>query len=92
MTTDTEIMCKVIRKMVRDNVTGAHKKQVDTAKKAVATSDRGRAEELIREQMRDPTGPLEAYGGARDNVRLTSIPDGVQFLKDNDCDVPFGYD
>jgi hypothetical protein len=92
MATDTEIRCKVINKMVRKNITGAHKVTVDTAKTWVATHDRGRAEELIREMVRDADSPLEAYGGSRDNVRLTSIPDGVAFLKAHDCDVPFGYE
>lgn len=93
MASDEEILCRAVRKLVRDNVTGSHKVTVDTAKRAVATSDRGRAEELIRERIRDPTAPLEAYGGgARDNVRLTSIQAGVRSLKENGCDLPFGYE
>lgn len=93
MATDREIRCRVVRRLVRDNVTGNHKVTVDTAKRAVATSDRGRAEELIREMVRDPTGPLEAYGGgARDNVRLVSVAAGVRYLKEHGCEVPWGYE
>lgn len=91
MATDTELRCKIVRKLVRNRVTGAHKKTVDTAKNWVATSDQGRAEELIREMIRDPDSPIEPYGGSRDNIRLTSIPDGVEWLQSNDCDIPFGF-
>lgn len=78
--------------MIRKNITGANKMTVDTAKSWVATHDRGRAEKLIREMVRDTDALHEAYGGSRDNVRLTSIPDGVVFLKAHGCDVPFGYE
>ncbi len=92
MSNDTEIRCKIMFRMVRNNITGNHKVTVDTATTWVATHDRGRAEDLIREMVRDPVAPIEPYGGSRDNIRLTSIQDGVQFLKENDCDIPFGYD
>lgn len=85
MATDNEIRCKIVRKLVRDRVTGKHKKTVDTAKNWVTTSDQGRAEELIREMIRDPASPIEAYGGSRDNIRLSSIPKGVRFLKEMPC-------
>ncbi|WP_281062941.1 hypothetical protein [Halorussus pelagicus] len=42
--------------------------------------------------IRDPDGPIEGYGGSRDNVRLTSKEDAVEFLKSNDGNVPFGFD
>lgn len=93
MASDEEIRCRVVRKLVRDNVTGAHKVTVDKAKRAVATADQGRAESLIRDLVRAPTGPLEAYGGgARDNVRFTSISAGVTFLKENGCELPWGFE
>lgn len=92
MASDREIRCRIVRRLVRDNVTGSHKVTVDTAKRAVATSDRGRAEAVIRELVRDPSGPLEAYGGSRDNVRLASIQAGVRFLKENGCELPWGYE
>lgn len=93
MDNDTQIKCKILSKLVRGDVTGGNKVTVDTAKTWVATHNRGRAEELIRDMVRDPDAPVEAYGGgARDNIRLTSIQAGVDYLKANDCEVPFGYD
>lgn len=92
MATDNEIRCKILFKMVRENITGNHKVTVGTAKTWVATHDCGRAEGLIREMVRDPDSPVEPYGGSRDNIRLSSIQDGVAALKTNGCDVPFGYD
>ena len=40
----------------------------------------------------DPTAPIEGYGGGhRQNVRLTSVSDAVDYLEDNGGDVPFGF-
>ena len=89
---DIDIMLKIVTKMVRGPITGNRKVTVDTAKTWVATHNRGRAEELIREMIRDPDKPLEAYGGSRDNVRLTSVQGGVDFIEDHGGDVPFGVD
>lgn len=91
MASDTDILCKVMYKMVRQPVTGSNKVTVDTAASWVATHDRGRAEDLIREMIRDPESPIEAYGGSRDNIRLRSVQAGVDFLEEHDGDVPFGH-
>jgi len=41
----------------------------------------------------DPGAPIEAYGGGhRQNVRLTSAEEAVNYLKENGGDVPFGFD
>lgn len=91
MATDEKIKLKIVTKLVRENVTGKKKMTVTTATKAVATHDRGRAKELIDDMLSDPTRPIEGYGGgARANIRLTSIQDGVEFIEDHDGDVPFG--
>ncbi|WP_238398217.1 hypothetical protein [Halorussus salinus] len=76
--------------MTRKRVVGGHKKQVGTVKNWVATSDQGRAEDLIREMIRDPEAPLEGYGGSRDNVRLTSIEDAKRYIRDHGGDLPWG--
>lgn len=90
MTSDDDIKVKIISKMLREPITGANKVSVDTAKTWVATHDRGRAEHLIREMIRDPTSPIEPYGGSRDNIRLTSVKDGIEFVEAHGGDVPFG--
>ena len=87
---DRELALKIVNKMLRKTVVGSHKKQVDTVKGWVATHNEKRAEEIIRELMRDPDAPLEAYGGSRDNVRLTSVEDGKEFVEELGGSPPFG--
>lgn len=55
------------------------------------THAQGDAENAIRELIRNPP-PVQAYGGQRDAITLTSPQDGVQYLKNNGGDVPFGWD
>lgn len=63
---------------------------MDSAKKWVATHDRGRAEELIRDWITEPGSPVEPYGGgARDNIRLTSKADGLEWLEEHGVDTTF---
>ena len=88
MPTDTDsLKLDIVEKMVRANVTGGHKKQVDTVKNWFQASDQGRVEDLIRELARDPDTPVEGYGGARDNVRLTSLQDAKEWLKERGRDL-----
>ena len=87
---DRELALKIVNKMLRKTVVGSHKKQVDTVKGWVATHNEKRAEELIRELIKDPGAPLEVYGGSRDNVRLTSIEDGKGFVEELGGSPPFG--
>ncbi len=81
---------KLVRKLARNRVVGGHKKQVETVKNWCATSDQGRAEDLIRDMIRDPEAPLEGYGGSRDNVRLTSIEDAKEYIKGHGGELPWG--
>ena len=66
------------------------KKQVDTVKNWFTSSDQGRIEALIREMLRDPEAPVEAYGGSRDNVRLTSIAEAKRYIVDHGGELPWG--
>ena len=74
---------RVVEKLLRKRVTGAHRKQVDTVKNWLPSHEQGRGERLIREMIRDPEAPLEAYGGSRDNVRSTSVDAAVAYLGRN---------
>lgn len=80
--------------MLRNEVGGAHKKQVDTiVGNYLPTHERGRGRELVDDMVSDRAAPIEAYGGGhRDNVRLTSVQAAVDYLKQNGGDVPFGFD
>lgn len=90
MTEAEQLRVKIVTKLARKKVVGAHKKQVDTVKNWFATSDQGRAETLIREMIRDPDAPLEGYGGSRDNVRLTSLEAGKEYIQENGGELPWG--
>lgn len=80
----SELKADIVEKMAREKVTGASKRQVDTVKNWFASSDQGRVDDLIRDLGRDPAAPVEYYGGGgRDNVRLTSISDAVDWLDAN---------
>jgi len=88
----TKLKVKIVRYLARNNVTGGHNRTVDTVKNraGIPTHAQGDAEDIIRELIRDPEAPVEAYGGQRDSIRLTSISDAVEFIEDHGGDVPFG--
>lgn len=88
----TKLKVKIVRHPARNNVTGGHNRTVDTVKNraGIPTHAQGDAEDIIRELIRDPEAPVEAYGGQRDSIRLTSISDAVEFIEDHGGDVPFG--
>lgn len=91
--TDQEIRNRVIEKLLRKKVVGGNKAQIDTVKNWLPSHDQGKAETLIRSMVSDVDCPIEQYGGgARDNVRLTNVGDAVEYLKDNNGNVPFGFD
>lgn len=89
---DQKIRNRVVEKLLRKQVTGSHKKQVDTVKNWLPSHAQGRAEDLIREMISDANAPIEAYGGSRDNIRLSSVEAAVGYLKDHGGDVPFGFE
>jgi hypothetical protein len=90
--TDKQIRNRIVEKLLRNRVIGNHKIRVDTAvNRYLPSHEQGRGKELVREMIRDLDGPIEGYG-SRDNIRLTSKEDAVEFLKSNDGNVPFGFD
>lgn len=92
---DQEIKNRIVRKMLKKSVIGNHKKQVDTVvnTSGLPSHAHGRARDLLLDMVSDPDSPIEQYGGGhRQNVRLSSAPDAVAYLKEHGGDVPFGYD
>lgn len=87
---ERKLALKIVNKLLRKNVTGSHKKQVDTVKGWVAVHDEKKAEAMIRRMIKDPDAPLEGYGGSRDNVRLTSVEAGKEFVEELGGEPPFG--
>lgn len=88
----TELKVKAVRYLARNRVTGGHNRTVDTVtnRAGIPTHAQGDAERAIRELIRDPDAPVEAYGGQRDSVRLTSISAAVEYIEEHGEDVPFG--
>jgi len=82
--------------MLKHQIVGDHKKQLDTIVSDIAalpSHEEERGKELLKDMLSDPQAPVEGCGGGhRQNVRLTSVGDAVDYLKDNDGDVPFGFD
>jgi hypothetical protein len=92
---DQDIRNRIVRKMLRKEVIGDHKKQIDTVvnTSGLPTHAHGKARELLEEMASDPDAPIESYGGGhRQNVRLVSAQRAVKYLKEHGGDVPFGYD
>lgn len=92
---DQKIKNRIVEKMLRDGpITGRNKTSIDTAvNKYLQPHEQGRGKTLINEMLKDPSSPIEGYGGgARENIRLVSVEAAIQYLKDNDGNVPFGYD
>ena len=90
MPDDDVLRVKLVKQLARKRVVGNHKKQVDTVKNWFASSDQGRIESLIREMIRDPAAPVEAYGGSRDTVRLTSIAEAKRYIVEHGGELPWG--
>jgi hypothetical protein len=91
---DQDIKNRIVRKMLRKQIVGNHKKQIDSiVNMCLPSHEQGRGKELLEAMATDPHSPVERYGGGhRQNVRLTSVEDAVDYLKQNGGDVPFGFD
>lgn len=90
VTRQFKLKAKIVRKLLVKRVTGNHKKQIDTVVGWTASHDQGAAKDLLDEMVRDPDCPVEMYGGgARENVRLSSIEEGANYLEDLGGELPW---
>lgn len=91
---DQEIRNRIVEKLLRNRVVGSHKKRIETVTSNYLPSHQeGRGKEVINDMLTDPGSPIESYGGGhRKNIRLKSVEDAVEYLKENDGNVPFGFD
>jgi len=95
MTDGSNIKCSLVETLVRKRVIGGHKISIDTlVNYSVRDSDAGRAKQLLRDEMipRNEASIVQYGGGARENVQLSDMDEAIQFLRDNDGEVPFGFD
>jgi hypothetical protein len=92
---DQRIRNRIVEKMLLNGpITGGNKTTIDTAvNKYLPSHEQGRGKMLIDEMLSDRPSPIEGYGGGgRQNIHLVSVEAAVKYLKDNDGNVPFGYD
>lgn len=90
---ETELALKMVSYLVKNKVTGNHKKQVDTVvnNAGLPSHAKGKAKDVLERLAKNPP-PIEMYGGGhRENVRLTAIQDGVEFIEENGGDPPWGF-
>jgi hypothetical protein len=82
---------KIIRKLASNNVTGGHKKQIDTVASSwgFASHNEGKVRKRLEALAKDPDAPVEKYGG-RDVVRLTSMEGAKEFIKEHGGELPWG--
>lgn len=88
------LKCKIVETLVRKRITGGKKITVDQLLNySVRDSNAGRAKKLLNDEMIPKNeASIERYGGGhRENVRLGSIDEAVDFLKEHDGEVPFGF-
>jgi hypothetical protein len=91
---DTDIKCRLVEKLLRNRNFGDNKVSVDTlVNYSVKDSEAGRAKQLLRDEMipQNEAGIVQIGGGARENVHLSDADKAVNFLKDNGGNVPFGF-
>lgn len=90
---EQELKNKIVWYLARNQVTGAKNVTVDTVKNraSIPTHAQGDAEDAIRDLIRNPP-PVQAYGGQRDAIQLTSLQDAVEYLEQHGGDVPFGLE
>ncbi|WP_435130312.1 hypothetical protein [Halobaculum sp. D14] len=92
---DSQLKCKIVETLIRKRKTGSNKIRIDTLLNySVRDSDAGRARQLINDEMipRNEASLVQVGGGQRKNVKLGSIDEAVEFLKEHGGDVPWGFD
>ncbi|WP_049925380.1 hypothetical protein [Halopiger goleimassiliensis] len=91
---DQEIKNEIVNTMLHKRIVGAKKAQVTTVVgryAAIPSHAEGRAKELVEELVQE--GVVEQYGGGhRSNIHLSDVDRSVEYLKENDGDIPFGFD
>jgi hypothetical protein len=87
---ETDLKVKIVKKLASKQVTGRHKKDIDTVTDwGFASHNEGKVKDLLEEMATDPNAPVEKYGG-RDTVRLSSIQDAKDYIKENGGELPWG--
>lgn len=93
---DQEVKNRIIEKLLRGRFIGGKNVTIDHCISNVVglpTHEHGRARQLLEDEMiPQGEGSIAKYGGQRDAIHLTDVDEAVDYLKDNDGNVPFGFD
>lgn len=91
---EREIKNRLVEKLLRNRIIGSKKIRSDTAVDRYLPSHlQGKGKQLVSEMAADPNVPLETYGGGhRQNIRLSDATEAVEYLRENDGNVPFGFE
>ena len=81
---------EIAYKMLRKRVIGSHKKQIQTVAGWLSSHKQGEVKNLLEKMTKEPNIPVEAYGGGhRQNVRLSSFQDAMDFAEQCGASVEF---
>lgn len=84
---------KIVRKLLMKRVVGSNKVSIQTAAGWLATDKQGDGKKVIAALCAAPCEPVEYYGGgSRENIRLTSCKAAIEFIKEHDGELPFGFE
>lgn len=91
---DSAIKCRFVEKLLRARVLGGKNWTIDhLVNVALPDSEQGRGRQLLENEMiPQAQAGIQRYGGQREAVQLADVATAVQFLKDNEGNVPFGFD
>lgn len=89
---EQEMKNELVRYLLRNKVYGAKNQQRTTVVNQAnfPVHEQGNAKQVLDDMVTDPKSPIVQYGGSRNCVQLVSKQDGIEYLKDNGGDVPFG--
>lgn len=89
---DQEIKNEIVNTMLNKRIVGKKNSQIETVVSryaAIPTHAEGKAKDLVDDLVQE--GVVVKYGGTRATIRLSSVDRAVEYLKDNDGNVPFGF-
>lgn len=85
------LRAKIVRKLASNQATGDKKVQVQTLTGwGFASNNEGKVKILVKEMKADPGAPIQGYGGRKAVVRLTSMEEAKEYIRENGGELPWG--
>lgn len=92
--TNTEVKCRIVEKLLRNQVIGKKTLPVSAvADRYLASHNVGRGRDLIEDEMvpKNEAGIELVGGGARNTIRIGDTARAVEFLDANDGNIPWNF-